>query len=132
VRVAFDSKTLNDAKSVAKNYQNMINDLASEATTVHIRFPFAVVAFLVAIPLGCIPPGQQPALLGTLERLGTRQKPTDAPHLAEAIALVVWNPATGQVDQTVPPKNSLTRVEGLATKIETAYVARYKGMPPHA
>lgn len=50
VRFAFDSKTLNDAKSVGKNWQNMVNDLATEATTVHSRFPHAVVAFLVAIP----------------------------------------------------------------------------------
>lgn len=39
VRFVLDSKTLNDTKSVGKNYQNMINDLATEATTVHIRFP---------------------------------------------------------------------------------------------
>jgi hypothetical protein len=54
VRFAFDSKTLNDAKSVQKNYQNMINDLGTEATTVHIRFPYALVAFLVAIPGPCL------------------------------------------------------------------------------
>ena len=45
VRIAYDSKTLNDAKSVRKNYQNMINDLATEATTVHTRFPFAILSF---------------------------------------------------------------------------------------
>ena len=39
-RVVFDSKTLNDMGSIRKNWQNMINDLASEAATVHIRFPF--------------------------------------------------------------------------------------------
>lgn len=50
VRFAFDSKTLNDKESVGKNWQNMINDLATEATTVHSRFPHAVVAFLVACP----------------------------------------------------------------------------------
>lgn len=36
IRFAFDSKTLNDRESVGKNWQNMINDLATEATTVHI------------------------------------------------------------------------------------------------
>jgi hypothetical protein len=51
IRFAFDSKTLNDTESVRKNYQNMINDLATEATTVHVRFPFAVVAFIVVIPV---------------------------------------------------------------------------------
>ena len=42
VRFAFDSKTLNDSSSFRKNWQNMINDLATEATTVHSRFPHAV------------------------------------------------------------------------------------------
>ena len=50
VRFAFDSKTLNDLESVRKNYQNMINDLATEATTVHARFPYALVAFMVIVP----------------------------------------------------------------------------------
>ena len=49
-RIVFDSKTLNDSKSVNKNWQNMINDLATEATTVHTRFPYAIVAFIVLIP----------------------------------------------------------------------------------
>lgn len=67
VRFAFDSKTLNDSKSVGKNWQNMINDLATEATTVHSRFPHAVVfphaivfphavvAFMVVVPEPCLP-----------------------------------------------------------------------------
>lgn len=37
VRFAFDSKTLNDTESIGKNWQNMINDLATEATTVRNR-----------------------------------------------------------------------------------------------
>lgn len=31
-RIAFDSKTLNDKKSVGKNWQNVVNDLATEAS----------------------------------------------------------------------------------------------------
>ena len=61
VRFAFDSKTLNVADSMGKNWQNMVNDLATEASTVHTRFPMAVVAFLVLIPV--------PALGGQLDSL---------------------------------------------------------------
>ena len=50
LRIAYDSKTLNDFDSVKKNWQNMINDLATEASTVHTRFPYGIVAFLIAIP----------------------------------------------------------------------------------
>ena len=54
IRFAFDSKTLNDTKSIGKNWQNMINDLATEATTVHSRFPYAVVGFMVIYPLPAV------------------------------------------------------------------------------
>ena len=66
VRFAFDSKTLNDRKSIGKNWQNMINDLATEATTVHSRFPHAVVAFLVALPEPVVDANQRAAIGETL------------------------------------------------------------------
>ena len=66
VRIAFDSKTLNDAKSVGKNWQNMVNDLATEATTVHSRFPHAVVAFMVVIPEPCASGPTRKAIIETL------------------------------------------------------------------
>ena len=49
-RFVYDSKTLNDSKSLGKNFLNMINDLATESTTVHSRFPHAVVAFMFVVP----------------------------------------------------------------------------------
>src|SRR5216684_7172827 len=61
VRFAFDSKTLNDRESIGKNWQNMINDLATEATTVHSRFPHALVAFMVIYPAPCVPASHQRA-----------------------------------------------------------------------
>ena len=102
VRIAFDSKTLNDSSSVRKNYQNMINDLATEATTVHTRFPYAVVAFLVAIPEPCLSEPQRSALIGTLNRLTGRVGINDSDHRAEAISLVLWDPESGEVSDTSP------------------------------
>lgn len=131
VRFAYDSKTLNDAKSVRKNYQNMINDLGTEATTVHTRFPYAVVTFLVAIPIPCIAPRQRQALIHTLERLSQRGSPIDPAHQAEAISLVLWDPQTGGIDPNLPAPGSLLRIEGLSQQIEAVYVRRYKGLPPH-
>jgi len=88
-RVVFDSKTLNDKKSIAKNWQNMINDLATEATTVHTRFPYAIVAFVVVVPRPALAPKQQADMVRTLERLGARRNVLDQAHLAEAISLLV-------------------------------------------
>ncbi|MDE2801716.1 MAG: hypothetical protein OXK21_02390 [Chloroflexota bacterium] len=132
VRIAFDSKTLNDADSVRKNYQNMINDLATEATTVHSRFPHAIVGFVVAIPQPCLNEPQQSALVGTLERLAGRTGPEDADHLAEAMSLVIWRPEDGSIANDLPNPMSLLRIENFSEQVEGAYLARYKGLPPHA
>lgn len=131
VRFAFDSKTLNDAKSIGKNYQNMINDLATEATTVHSRFPYAVVAFLVAVPQPCLADLQGEGLMATLDRLARRRAVIDPVHLAEAVALVVWDPDTGGITADIPPADSRLRIERFSEHVQAAYVERYKGLPPH-
>lgn len=131
VRFAFDSKTLNDTKSVQKNYQNMINDLGTEATTVQVRYPYAIVAFLVAIPSPCLPSPQKETLTHTLERLTLRGSPLDSAHKAEAISLVIWDPSTGKIDSRWPEKDSILRIERFSEQIESAYKDRYKGLPPH-
>jgi hypothetical protein len=132
IRFAFDSKTLNDAKSVEKNYQNMINDLGAEATTVHTRFPYAIVAFLVAVPKPCLTSPQKEALTATLERLSLRSSPINLAHKAEAIALVLWDPETGEVSHEWPEERSCLRLEKFSLQVEEAYTDRYKGLPPHA
>jgi len=132
IRFAFDSKTLNDTKSVGKNYQNMINDLSTEATTVHTRFPYAVVGFMVVIPKPCLSGSQRSVLIRTLDRLARRVNVANLFHLAEAIALVVWNPETGKIDADVPYQQSRLRLEKFSGFVETAYLSRYEGFPPHA
>jgi len=132
VRFAFDSKTLNDKDSVGKNWQNMINDLATEATTVHSRFPHALVAFMVIIPEPCFMPAQRAATIQTLERLGRRINVDGPDYMAEAIALILWNPDTGAIDLDAPDPTSPLRIEKFSSQVEAAYVSRYKGLPPHA
>lgn len=130
-RVVFDSKSLNDRDSVRKNWQNMVNDLASEAATVHTRFPYAIVAFVVIIPRPALPTRQANDLIRTLERLGTRNGVLDQTHLAEAIALLVWEPSTGEISSDTPHPASPLRIEKFASTLYPHYVARYKGLPPH-
>ncbi|MCW5858586.1 MAG: hypothetical protein KIS63_09875 [Caldilineales bacterium] len=132
VRFVFDSKTLNDAKSVGKNWQNMVNDLATEATTVHTRFPHAIVAFLVIIPGPCLGGPTRSAMIGTLERLSRRAALDGPAHMAEAISLLLWEPGTGEIVAHVPEPSSLLRIERFSEQIEMAYSGRYKGLPPHA
>lgn len=131
-RVVFDSKTLNDAKSIGKNWQNMINDLATEAATVHTRFPYAIVVFIVVLPLPAVGPRQKADIIRTLERLGTRRNVLDQAHLAEAIGLVFWDPETGFVSDSIPAKSSNLRIEKISETIFPHYLDRYKGLPPHS
>lgn len=130
-RVVFDSKTLNDFKSVGKNWQNMVNDLATEAATVHTRFPYALVAFIVIIPRPALGNKQEADIIRTLERLGARKDVLDQAHLAEALSLVVWHPETGQIDPSIPSPNSSLRIEKFPDTLYPHYLNRYKGLPPH-
>lgn len=132
VRFAYDSKTLNDKKSVGKNWQNMVNDLSTEATTVHYRFPHAVVGFLIAIPKPCVNEPRLSAMIETLERLGRRFNTANSFHLAEAVTLLIWDPEDGTIVSDIPNTESPLRIEKFSEQVEMAYVSRYKGLPPHA
>lgn len=130
-RVVLDSKTLNEAKSVGKNWQNMINDISTEAATIHTRFPYCVVVLIFAVPRPALMPRQERDIVRTLERLGSRMDVLDQDHLAEAIALVIWDPATGELDPNVPKPESPIRLENVNARIYDAYAKRYQGLPPH-
>lgn len=131
LRIAFDSKTLNDKKSVQKNWQNMINDLATEASTVHSRFPYAIVAFIVIIPRPALMQAQEDQIIRTLDRLASRKEISDEEHLAEAISLVVWDPSAGQLVNNTPSSYSKLHINKFNKIIEYCYKKRYKGLPPH-
>lgn len=111
IRFAFDSKTLNDRESIGKNWQNMINDLATEATTVHSRFPHAVVAFMVIYPAPCVSAAHQKATIETLERLARRNSVEGDPFMAESISLVLWRPEDGTIESDIPASSSPLRIE---------------------
>ena len=130
-RVVFDSKTLNDAGSIRKNWQNMINDLASEAATVHTRFPFCIVAFIVVLPLPALFAAQRRAIISTLERLGSRKDELDQHHLAEAISLVLWKPEDGGMDETLQAEAPSIHLRAMSERIHAAYADRYQHLPPH-
>ncbi len=132
LRFAFDSKSLNDKESVGKNWQNMVNDISTEATTVHSRFPHAVVGFMILFPSPTVEEGQLKATIETLERLGRRVNVHNFAYMAEAISLVIWDPANGQISPQIPAPDSPLRIERFHEQVFSAYSARYKGLPPHA
>jgi len=131
LRIVYDSKSLNDASSIRKNWQNMINDLATEATTVHTRFPYAIVIFVIVVPRPALSSAQEYDIIRTLERMATRRSVLDQNHLAEAISLIIWDPATGNISSDSPSVSSNLRIEKLSEIIYPIYLDRYKGLPPH-
>ena len=130
VRFAYDSKTLNGQESLAKNYQNMINDLGAEATTVHARFASAVVAFIVAVPEPCLG-NHSRNLIAALTRLCGRETTSGDLYKAEAIGLIVWHPGDGSIDANWPPPDSPLRIEKFSQQVEACYTYRFAGQPPH-
>jgi hypothetical protein len=127
-RVVYDSKTLNDRGSIGRNWQNMINDLAAEASTVHTRFPYCLVLFIVVLPRPALMPSQERDITRTLERLGSRKDELDQPHLAEGISLVIWDPKSGKTESNVPDSLRLGKMN---ERIYEHYIDRYKNLPPH-
>jgi len=130
IRFAYDSKTLNGRESVGKNYQNMVNDLGAEATTVHSRFASAIVAFIIAVPEPCLG-NHGRNLIAALTRLCGRNTISGDLYKAEAIGLVVWHPDTGGMDANWPPVESPLRIENFSKQIEACYSYRFAGQPPH-
>ena len=130
IRFAYDSKTLNGQESVGKNYQNMVNDLGAEATTVHTRFASAIVAFVVAVPEPCLG-NHGRNLIAALTRLCGRSTTSGDLYKAEAIGLVVWHPDTGVIDGNWPPAGSPLRIEKFSQQVEACYSYRFAGQPPH-
>lgn len=131
IRIVSDSKTLNDLQSVRKNYQNMINDIGTEATTVHTRFPFAIVTFMIVIPTPCLISPQKESITYTLERMTGRSSPLDSTYKSEVTSLVLWDPQTGIIDPNWPVNTSPLRIERFSQNLEAVYFDRYKGLPPH-
>lgn len=133
VRFAFDSKTLNDTKSIGKNWQNMVNDLGTEAATVHERFPYAVVGFMVILPAPAVTASQRANIITTLGKIARRTQVSDPAYQAEAVALALWDPDTGLVDPAVPDPTLSPRLrfENFSKQLEEAYTSRYAGFAPH-
>jgi len=62
-----------------------------------------------------------------LVRAGGRERDSDAPHLLEAIAVVVYDPDTGQLDTELPPKGCGLRWNEFVDDLVRAYESRFEG-----
>jgi hypothetical protein len=62
-----------------------------------------------------------------LVRAGGRERESDAPHLLEAIAVVVYDPDTGELDAELPPVGCGLRWDEFVNDLVRAYESRFEG-----
>src|SRR5579883_915276 len=138
LRLAVEIKPVNLA--VGRAIWNRFGDIRTFGVNLHLKFPFAVIGGVLTFPtyeIGKVtkkrPDGRKPTehliqrAVKRITRAGGRETEGDAPHLLEAIGVVVYDPGTGKIHPTLPPPGSTLRwnefVEGLAR----AYESRFEG-----
>jgi hypothetical protein len=150
LRLAVEIKPVNLA--VGRAIWNRFGDIRTFAVNLHLKFPFAVVGGVLAIPIfewtgtrdesnpdseaEILVPGALPSRRSTtpiiskaiarLVRAGGRRTEGDAPHLLEAIAVVVYDPDTGLLSEDLPPAGSRLRWDEFIVDLAQAYQARFE------
>lgn len=134
LRLAVELKPVNLA--VGRAIWNRFGDTRVTAVNLHLKFPFAVVGGVLAIPIyevvkrrgGDVHKTTVPLISRAVERLvraGGRLSEAEAAHLLEGVCVIAYDPETGKVDPDLPPKGSKLRWEGFLDALATAYQARF-------
>jgi hypothetical protein len=100
----------------------------------HLKFPFAVVGGVLAVPTWEeTPRGAKKDTTGLIQRLvarlvraGGRETEGDAPHLLEGIAVVVFDPDASSLSPDVPPAGSGLRWDEFIESLVAAYKGRFE------
>jgi hypothetical protein len=134
LRLAVELKPVNLA--VGRALWNRFGDIRTVAVNLHLKFPFAVIGGVLAIPTyeegG---PGGNAARRPTthliqraidrLARAGGRLREADAAHLLEGVAVVVYDPDTATLEPTLPAAGSGLRWDEFIEAMVAAYQARF-------
>jgi hypothetical protein len=136
LRLAVEIKPVNLA--VGRAIWNRFGDIRTFSVNLHLKFPFAVVGGLLVVPTsesvtsrdGTLSARSTRHLISRaasrLSRAGNRRSEGDAPHLLEAVALVVYEPETGQLDQDLPAPGSGLRWSEFVLDLVQAYRGRFE------
>ncbi len=131
LRLAVELKPINLA--VGRAIWNRFGDIRAVAVNLHLKFPFAVVGGVLAIPTYEEDPGptRKPTThlieraVNRLARAGGRRTEGDAPHLLEGVGVVVYDPDTGALQPDPPPPGSGLRWDEFVDALVSAYQARF-------
>lgn len=137
LRLAIEIKPVNLA--VGRAIWNRFGDIRAFAVNVHLKFPFAIVGGVLAVPTyenvkdkktGVVTKRDVTHLIDRavlrLNRAGGREKESDAAHLLEGVWVLVYDPDTATVRKDVPPKGHRLRYMEFMDDLVTAYEARYE------
>lgn len=122
--------------AVGRAIWNRFGDIRTFAVNVHLKFPFCVVGGVMTLPtMERLRSGDDEQWKPTTHlveraiarfvRAGGRHTEGDAPHLLEAIAVVVFDHRTGDLVESLPPEASGLRWEGFVGDLAAAYEARF-------
>jgi hypothetical protein len=135
LRLAIELKPVNLA--VGRAIWNRFGDIRMTAVNLHLKFPFAVVGGVLALPTyeevvrhGAVERKSTRDLIvraiTRLERAGGRRTEGDAPHLLEGVGVLVYDPDTADIDSELPPADSPLRWQNFVQGMVTAYLARFE------
>ena len=135
LRLAVEIKPVN--LSVGRAIWNRFGDVRTFAVNLHLKFPFAVVGGVLAIPIyeeGKNSKGDPfkrsvthliDRAVARLSRAGGRQTEGDAPHLLEGVCVLVYDPDSQTLDPNLPPRGSGLRWDEFVDELVMAYEARF-------
>ncbi len=130
LRLAVELKPVNLA--VGRAIWNRFGDIRTFAVNLHLKFPFAVVGGVLVVPTSEeASTGQKSTrhlivrAVNRLVRAGGRRTEGDAPHLLEGIAVVVYDPQTGQLDPELPSIGTGLRWPEFVDALANAYNTRF-------
>lgn len=133
LRLGVEVKPVNLA--VGRAIWNRFGDIRTFAVNLHLKFPFAVIGGILAVPTTEWRDGRElktdqliTRAVARLARGGGRRSEAEAPHLLEGVALVAYDPATGTLSNDLPPVGSGLRWDEFIGAMVTAYVARFEGV----
>ena len=131
LRLAIEIKPINLA--IGRALWNRFGDIRTFAVNLHLKFPFAVVGGVLTAPVVDRAKGGRVVdvrhlldrAVHRLVRAGGRRNEGEAPHLLEGVALVAYDPRTGQLDPSLPAPGSGLRWSEFVTALAQSYDARF-------
>lgn len=135
LRLAIEIKPVNLA--VGRAIWNRFGDIRTFAVNLHLKFPFAVVGGILTVSTK--ERRQDGTFISTahliqravnrLIRAGGRRNEGEASHLLEAVAVVAYDPETGEMNADTPPPGSGLRLEEFVSLLAQVYDSRFGDGP---